>query len=162
MHLLSLFLKKIVSEGSPTTFIFSRKFILTIVIKAYYVNVMVDTKPIYFNKHYLFQNKTYYLNKIYLCFLKINLSKFTSYTTSWKRYSKVPNKRGVIIIRGLKNCVKYNRRGRGGWNIRRGQKMVNRVPLRLNWPNRHLLHQKWQRRNPRKIDSIIFFFYEKI
>ena len=29
---------------------------LTIVIKAYYLNVVVDIKPIYLKKHYLFQN----------------------------------------------------------------------------------------------------------
>ena len=50
---------------------------LTIVIKAYCVNVVVDIKPIYLNKRYLFQNKIYYLDKIYLCFLKIKFSKFT-------------------------------------------------------------------------------------
>ena len=38
---------------------------LTIVIKAYRVNVVVDTKPIYLNKHYLFQNKIYNSDKIY-------------------------------------------------------------------------------------------------
>ena len=38
---------------------------LTIVIEAYCVNVLVDIKPIYLNKHYLFQNKIYDLDKIY-------------------------------------------------------------------------------------------------
>ena len=38
---------------------------LTIVIKAYCVNVAVDIKPIYLNEHYLFQNKIYDLDKIY-------------------------------------------------------------------------------------------------
>ena len=38
---------------------------LTILIKAYCVNVVVDIKPIYLNKHYLFQNKIYDLDKIY-------------------------------------------------------------------------------------------------
>ena len=38
---------------------------LTIVIKVYCVHVVVDIKPIYLNKHYLFQNKIYDLNKIY-------------------------------------------------------------------------------------------------
>ena len=37
---------------------------LTILIKAYYVNVVVDIKPIYLNKRHLFQNKIYYLDKI--------------------------------------------------------------------------------------------------
>ena len=37
-------------------------------IKAYYVNVVVDIKPIYLNKHCLFQNKIYCLDKIYCCF----------------------------------------------------------------------------------------------
>ena len=37
---------------------------LTIVIKAYCVNVMVDIKPIYLDKHYLFQSKSYDLDKI--------------------------------------------------------------------------------------------------
>ena len=52
---------------------------LTIVIKAYCVNVMVDIKPIYLNKRYLFQNKIYCLDNIYLCFAKIRLSKFALY-----------------------------------------------------------------------------------
>ena len=41
---------------------------LAITINAYCVDVVVDIKPIYLNKHYLFQNKIYYLEKIYLCF----------------------------------------------------------------------------------------------
>ena len=45
-------------------------FMLTILIKAYFVNVVVDVKPIYLNKH-LFQNKICYLDKIYFCFTKI-------------------------------------------------------------------------------------------
>ena len=36
----------------------------------------------------------------------------------------------VLISRRLEICVKYNKRG--GWNIRGGRKMVNRVPLRLD------------------------------
>ena len=79
MHWLSLFLKKIVSEGFPTAFNFSHQFISTMFIKAYFVNVVVDMKPICLNKCYLFQNKIYYLDKIYLYFLKIKLSKFTLY-----------------------------------------------------------------------------------
>ena len=38
---------------------------LTIIIKAYCVNVVVDIKPIYLNKQYLFQSKIYDLDKIY-------------------------------------------------------------------------------------------------
>ena len=59
------------------------------------------------------------------------------------KYSKVPNKRGVLISRGLEICVKYN--NRGGLEYpkgRGGQKMVNRVPLRLVLPSRHLLQRK--------------------
>ena len=56
------------------------------------------------------------------------------------RYSKVPNKQGgeggVLISRGLEICVKYNKRGGGGWNIRGGRKMANRVPLRLEGQSR--------------------------
>ena len=52
---------------------------LTILIKACCVNVVVDIKVIYVNKRYLFQNKIYYLDKIYLCFAKITLSKLTLY-----------------------------------------------------------------------------------
>ena len=40
-------------------------FMLTIVIKACCVNAVVDIKPIYLNKHDLFQNKIYDLDKIY-------------------------------------------------------------------------------------------------
>ena len=43
--------------------------------KAYCVNVVVDIKPIYLNKCYLFQNKIYYSDKIYFCFAKIKLFK---------------------------------------------------------------------------------------
>ena len=50
---------------------------LTILIKAYCVNALVDIKPIYLNKYYLFQNKIYYLDKIYLCFATIKLFKHT-------------------------------------------------------------------------------------
>ena len=67
----------------------------------------------------------------------------------YAKYSKVPNKRGVLISRGLEICVKYNKRG--SLEYPGGRKMVNKVPLRLVWPSRHLLHRKWQRRNPRKI-----------
>ena len=38
---------------------------LTIVIKAHCVNVVVDIKPIYLNKHNLFQNNIYDLDKIF-------------------------------------------------------------------------------------------------
>ena len=53
-----------------------------ILIKAYCDNVVVDIKPIYFNKEYLFQNKIYYLDKIYLSFTKIKFSKYTLYRIS--------------------------------------------------------------------------------
>ena len=39
--------------------------ITIVIIKAYCVNVAVDTKPIYLNENYLFQNKIYDLDKIY-------------------------------------------------------------------------------------------------
>ena len=52
---------------------------LIILIKAYCINVVVDIKPIYFNKRYLFQNKICYLDKIYFCFTKITISKLTMY-----------------------------------------------------------------------------------
>ena len=76
MHWLSLFLKKHVSEGFPTPLTFAY-FMLTVVIKTYCIDVVVDIKPIYLNKRSLFQNKVYYLDKMYLFFLKIKLSKFT-------------------------------------------------------------------------------------
>ena len=44
---------------------------LTILIKTYCVNVVVDIKPIYLNKYYLLQNEIYYLDKIYFRFPKI-------------------------------------------------------------------------------------------
>ena len=52
---------------------------LAIAIKAYCVNVVVDIKPIYLNKHYLFQNEIYFFDKIYLCFTKVKLSKLILY-----------------------------------------------------------------------------------
>ena len=45
-------------------------------------------------------------------------------------YFKVPNKRGVLISRGLEICVKDNKRG--GLEYPVGRKMANRVPLRLD------------------------------
>ena len=50
---------------------------------AYFVNVVVDIKPIYLNKDYLFWNKIYYSDKIYLCFSKIKFSKHTLYKLKW-------------------------------------------------------------------------------
>ena len=44
---------------------------------AYCVNIVVDIKPIYLRKRYLFQNKINYLDKIYFCFAKIKLCKDT-------------------------------------------------------------------------------------
>ena len=50
---------------------------LIILIKVFCVNVVVDIKPIYLNKHPLFHNKIYYLDKIYFCFAIIKLFKHT-------------------------------------------------------------------------------------
>ena len=72
---------------------------VTILIKAYCVNIVVDIKPIYLNKGYLFQNKIYYLDKIYLCFAKIKFSKHTLYRSS---RPEVLCKKGV-----LRNVVKF-------------------------------------------------------
>ena len=77
MHWLSLFKKKIVGEGFLTSFF--EWFMLTILIKAYCVNVVVDIKPIYLNKPYLFQNQIYYLGKIYFCLAKTKFSKLILY-----------------------------------------------------------------------------------
>ena len=55
---------------------------LTILIKAYCVNIVVDIKLIYLNKRYLFQNKINYLDKTY-CFTKIKPSKHTLHKLSW-------------------------------------------------------------------------------
>ena len=49
---------------------------LTILIKAYCVNVAVDTKPKNLNKRYSFQNEIYYLD---FCFANIKFSKLTVY-----------------------------------------------------------------------------------
>ena len=49
-------------------------FINDLLIKTYCVNVVVDIETIYLNKGYLFQNKIYYLDKIYFCFAKIMIS----------------------------------------------------------------------------------------
>ena len=49
--------------------------ILTILVKAYCVDAMVDIKPFYFNKYYLFQNKIYCLDNIYFCFAIIHTIK---------------------------------------------------------------------------------------
>ena len=52
---------------------------LTILIKAYCVIVVVDIKPIYSNKRYLFQNNIFYLDKTCFRFAKIKFSKLTLY-----------------------------------------------------------------------------------
>ena len=77
---------------------------LTILIKAYCVNIVVDIKPIYLNKGYLFQNKIYYLDKIYLCFAKIKFSKHTLYRSS---RPEVFCKKGV-----LRNFAKFTEKHR--------------------------------------------------
>ena len=50
---------------------------ITVLIKAYCVSVVVDIKPIYLKKRYLFQNKINYLDIIIFCFAKIKLLKRT-------------------------------------------------------------------------------------
>ena len=55
---------------------------LTILVKVYCVNVVVDIKPIYLNKGYLFQNKISYLDKTCFRFAKIKFSKHTLYTVA--------------------------------------------------------------------------------
>ena len=50
---------------------------LTVLIKAYCINAVVDVNPIYLHKRYLFQNRIYYLDKIYFCFAKIKFFKPT-------------------------------------------------------------------------------------
>ena len=60
---------------------------------------MVDIKPIYLNKGYLFQNKIYCLEKTCLCFTKIKFSKHTLYRSS---RPKVFCKKGV-----LRNLAKF-------------------------------------------------------
>ena len=81
MHWLSLFFNENPCQGFPTSFNFLRgswqQTMITILTKAYCVNIVVDIKPIYLNKRYLFQNKISYLDKIYFCFVKIKLFKHT-------------------------------------------------------------------------------------
>ena len=108
MHWLSLFFTKAVSEGFPTSFDFSRGLsqwaMLTVLIKAYCVNVVVDIKPIYLNKRYLFQNKTYYLDKIYFCFAKIKLSKHTRYKLNWLN-GRLNSRPGNVVAYTRKTLV---------------------------------------------------------
>ena len=49
---------------------------ITILIKAYCINIVVDIKSIYLNKRYLFKNKINYLDKINFCSAQINLTYF--------------------------------------------------------------------------------------
>ena len=44
---------------------------------------MVDIKPIYLSKGYLFQSNIYYLDKIYFFFAKIKFSKHALYKLNW-------------------------------------------------------------------------------
>ena len=48
---------------------------LTILIKAYCANIVVDIRPIYLNKRYLIPNNIYDLDKTYFCLAKIMLLK---------------------------------------------------------------------------------------
>ena len=50
---------------------------ITILIKAYCVNIVIYIKLIYLNKRYLFQKKINYFDKTYFCFAKIKLFKQT-------------------------------------------------------------------------------------
>ena len=59
---------------------------LTILIKACWGDVVVDIKPIYLNKRYLFQHKICYLDKIYFCFAKLTISKLTLYKLNYLPY----------------------------------------------------------------------------
>ena len=61
---------------------------------------MVDVKPIYLNKDYLFQTKIYCLDEIYLCSATIKFSKHTLYRSSCR--PKVFCKKDV-----LKNLAKF-------------------------------------------------------
>ena len=58
---------------------------MEIQLKAYCVNIVVDIKPIYLNKGYLFQNKIYYLDKI--CLFRKKKKVFQTYSvqkqSSW-------------------------------------------------------------------------------
>ena len=84
MHWLSPFLKKIVNEGFPTAFNFSHQFISTMVIKAYF-NVVVDMKPICFNKCYFISLKIKFskftLYKLYKLVTKLVVKKYRLYAT---------------------------------------------------------------------------------
>ena len=56
-------------------------------------------------------------------------------------------------------CVKYSKREvriSGVW------KMVNRVPLQLDWPSRHLLHKKMTKEKSREDVKYYFFSFMKI
>ena len=72
---------------------------LTILIKAYCVSVVVDIKPNYLKKYYLFQNKIYYLDKIYFCFAIIKLFKHT--------ITKEALAGSVFFLWILRNCWEY-------------------------------------------------------
>ena len=91
MDWLSLFLKKIVSEAFLTSFNFWLGSCYQL-IKAYCVNVVVDIKPIYLNKHYLFQNKIYYLDKIYFGLAKIRKA-FQTYSVKTKLVIRLVKKK---------------------------------------------------------------------
>ena len=58
---------------------------------AYYVDVMVYIKSISLNKHYSYQNKIYYLDKIYFCFAKIHKA-FQTYSVYTKLVTRLVKK----------------------------------------------------------------------
>ena len=67
------------------------------------------------------------------------------------KYSKVPNKPEVLISRGLENIIS------GGLEYPGGRKVVNRVPIRLFWPSRQLLHRKMTKEKFK--EDIKYYFF---
>ena len=63
-HLLRLYVNKKLRHFSLALYRIKRQVGTT--LKDYCVNVAVDIKPIYLNKRYLFENKIYYFDKIFL------------------------------------------------------------------------------------------------
>ena len=96
-------------------------------------------------------------NKSFWIFQQSYLLSITGISTCSSEVNS--NKQGVLISRGMEICIKDNKQG--GWNIRTGvgcRKMVNRVPLRLVWPSRHLLHRKMTKQKSKEYIKYYFFF----
>ena len=107
-------------------------FINDLLIKTYCVNVVVDIETIYLNKGYLFQNKIYYLDKIYFCFAKM-ISKLALYKLN-------------LVTRFVKKNIDFMQHNIKiwhvlGWPIKRCDSFLNVVPVSKTGATRYIFRK---------------------